>query len=174
MKKVIYRSIYLLMLLPLLQCNSSKPGINKINHIIIIYLENRSFDNLYGRFPNANGLNNDSKTYTQKDSKRKAYDTLPIPKPNTYVSKAIYGMFTGKLPNKPFNINKYVSYSGYFPDLKHRYLEEQEQIDSGKMDKFAQINSNSLGLAMGYDSTVLLPLYKEAKKYVLCDNFFHG
>jgi hypothetical protein len=33
----------------------SASGINKINHIIVIYLENHSFDNLYGEFPGANG-----------------------------------------------------------------------------------------------------------------------
>ena len=27
------------------------------NHIIVIYQENRSFDNLFGKFPGANGLN---------------------------------------------------------------------------------------------------------------------
>jgi phospholipase C len=31
-------------------------GLKKIDHILVIYLENRSFDNLYGLFPGANGL----------------------------------------------------------------------------------------------------------------------
>ena len=30
-----------------------KPGFDKINHIIVLFLENRSFDNLYGLFPGA-------------------------------------------------------------------------------------------------------------------------
>src|SRR6266576_1155227 len=30
-------------------------GPERIEHIVIIYLENRSFDNLYGYFPGANG-----------------------------------------------------------------------------------------------------------------------
>src|SRR6266545_6148124 len=32
------------------------PGLRKLEHIVVIYLENRSFDNLYGEFPGANGL----------------------------------------------------------------------------------------------------------------------
>src|SRR5437879_1968096 len=36
----------------------------KVNHIIVIYQENWSFDALYGRFPGVNGLAN-------------AFDTLP-------------------------------------------------------------------------------------------------
>src|SRR6185369_3204487 len=31
-------------------------GLDAIDHIIVIYAENRSFDNLYGLFPGANGL----------------------------------------------------------------------------------------------------------------------
>ena len=31
-------------------------GLDKITNIVVIYAENRSFDNLYGSFPGANGL----------------------------------------------------------------------------------------------------------------------
>ena len=31
-------------------------GIESIENIVVIYAENRSFDNLYGSFPGANGL----------------------------------------------------------------------------------------------------------------------
>src|SRR3954468_14562966 len=31
-------------------------GIDRINHVVVIYLENRSFDNLYGSFEGAQGL----------------------------------------------------------------------------------------------------------------------
>ena len=34
------------------------PGIDNIQTVVIIYAENRSFDNLYGSFPGANGLRN--------------------------------------------------------------------------------------------------------------------
>jgi len=30
--------------------------VNKIKHVVVIYLENHSFDNLYGQFPGADGL----------------------------------------------------------------------------------------------------------------------
>ena len=33
-------------------------GINNIDTIVVIYAENRSFDNLYGYFPGADGLQN--------------------------------------------------------------------------------------------------------------------
>ncbi len=31
-------------------------GLERIQHIIVVYLENHSFDNLFGNFPGANGL----------------------------------------------------------------------------------------------------------------------
>src|SRR6185437_13352212 len=35
-----------------------RAGLEKLDHIIVIYAENRSFDNLYGLFPGANGIAN--------------------------------------------------------------------------------------------------------------------
>ena len=32
-------------------------GIEKINHVVVIYMENHGFDNLYGQFEGADGLN---------------------------------------------------------------------------------------------------------------------
>ena len=32
------------------------PGLDQIETVVVIYAENRSFDNLYGFFPGANGL----------------------------------------------------------------------------------------------------------------------
>ena len=31
-------------------------GLDSIETVVVLYAENRSFDNLYGRFPGANGL----------------------------------------------------------------------------------------------------------------------
>jgi len=52
-------------------------GPERIEHIVVIYLENRSFDNLYGHFPGANGLEDSSNTATQTDSQGQVYATLP-------------------------------------------------------------------------------------------------
>src|SRR6476661_2590040 len=52
-------------------------GINKIDHILVVYMENRSFDNLYGLFPGANGLAQAGETATQVDKDSKPYQALP-------------------------------------------------------------------------------------------------
>ncbi|HZV70918.1 MAG TPA: alkaline phosphatase family protein [Saprospiraceae bacterium] len=147
--------------------NEDKPvpeGLNKINHIIVIYLENHSFDNLYGEFPGANGLMN-ATNVIQLDSAGMPFTYLPaIPG-----SKA----FPLDLPNHYFNIDQYVPADMKIPDLVHRYYQEQMQINGGRMDKFADI-SDSKGLTMGFYHTDLLPLAAEAKNYTLCDNMFHS
>lgn len=58
-------------------------------------------------------------------------------------------------------------------DLVHRWYQEQEQIDGGKMDKFAAV-SDAKGLVMGYYDGSALPMWTIAKDYVLADNFFHA
>lgn len=145
---------------------SSSSAINKVKHVVVIYLENHSFDNLYGQFHGANGLSDaTAANTTQVDATGTPYTYLP----------AIAGTtaFPTNLPNTYFNIDQYVPNDMKTPDVLHRYYQEQMQIDGGKMDKYALYNS-SAGLSQGYYSTSLLPLLPIAHKYVLCDNFFHS
>jgi phospholipase C len=53
------------------------PGLDKIDRIIVIYLENRSFDHLYGLFPGADGLAHAGGAAPQIDRNGKPYDVLP-------------------------------------------------------------------------------------------------
>ncbi len=150
--------------------NSSTPGINQVNHVVVIYMENHSFDNLYGDFAGANGLSNATYPKTiQTDSDGNPYSVLPavIGTPNA-------SYFPTNLPNEPFNIDHYVAANEETPDVLHRYYQEQMQINGGKMDKYALYNSNSKGLSQGYYTTAMLPLLPFAQKYVLCDNFYHS
>jgi phospholipase C len=145
---------------------SADPGINKVGHVVVIYLENHSFDNLYGQFAGANGLSAATPANTtQVDATGTAYTYLP---PISGTSA-----FPTNLPNNYFNIDQYIPSDQETPDVLHRYYQEQMQIDGGKMDKFALYNTTA-GLAMGYYKTSLLPLLGMAQKYTLCDNFFHS
>lgn len=137
----------------------------RIKHLVVIYLENHSFDNLYGEFPGANGLANAGTRALQIDPLTGApYATLPTP-PG--------GAFPSTLPNAPFSIEQYIPASANTPDLVHRFYQEQLQIDGGRMDRYAAV-SDAKGLVMGYYHTANLPLAKEAADNVLCDNFFHS
>ena len=76
-------------------------GIRQINHLVVVYMENHSFDNLYGEFKGANGIKNAQKgNFIQVDEEGKPYTYLPeIPRNNA---------FPTNLPNRLFNIDQYV------------------------------------------------------------------
>jgi phospholipase C len=162
------KSILAIMLCALSACAPNvliKPsGPAGLEHVVVIYLENHSFDNLYGEFPGANGLANAGSHATQVDLAGNPFVTLPTP-PG--------GAFPSNLANKPFSIEQYIPINANSPDLIHRFYQQQLQIDGGKMDRFAAI-SDAKGLVMGYYHTANLPLAKEAAENTLCDNFFHG
>ena len=116
------------------KAHEDNKGIDKIDHVIVIYMENHSFDNLYGEFPGANGLSDATRLqYTQIDTGTGVpYATLPW-------SDASF-VPTPVLPNAPFEIGALRPPSQTTRDLVHRYYQEQNQIDGGKMDKFAAIS----------------------------------
>jgi phospholipase C len=140
------------------------PGMERLHHLVVIYLENRSFDNLYGEFAGANGLANGGPTSTQVDGTGTPFVALPM---------VAGSPFPTTLPNAPFAIEPFVAATQKIPDLVHRFYQEQQQIDGGKMDKFALV-SDAKGESMGYYHTASVPLAGEAARYTLCDNFFHA
>jgi len=144
--------------------NNATGDIKSVNHVVVIYLENRSFDNTYGEFPGAEGLAASTTSPKQISANGTVYTTLPQVAGQPYPTT---------LPNTPFDIALYNPPTIPHLDLVHRYYQEQIQIDGGKMDKFVQI-SDAEGLSMGYYHTSILPLAAEAAKYTLCDHFFHS
>ncbi|MBV8713579.1 MAG: acid phosphatase [Chloroflexi bacterium] len=148
-------------------------GLQKINHIVVIYQENWSFDSLYGHFPGANGLDQAAATTPQVDKDGKPYTTLPQPL-NTDFSPAIPDpRFPADLPVQPYDTSKFVGANQLTGDLVHRYYQEQYQIDGGKMDKFVAW-SDAAGLVFSYYDATNLPEGKLAQQFTMMDNFFHA
>ena len=146
------------------------PGLDKVQHIIVLYLENRSFDNLYGLFPGAEGLASVKGAPPQVDLDGNVLATLP-PVVNTSAKPPVVdARFPANLPNAPFRVEQYVTLDKPTGDLVHRWYQEQEQIDGGKMDKFAAV-SDAKGLVMGYYDGSALPMWTVAKDYVLGRQF---
>lgn len=147
-------------------------GIEKIDHIIVIYLENHSFDNLFGKFPGANGLSRAGKAAVQIDKTGKPYETLP-PVINPFPKPEPDTRFPNNLPNRPFLIDQYVPLDQKYPSPVHAYYHQLAQNDGGKMDKYVA-EGDTGALVMGYDDGSKLKLWKYAQDYVLADNFFHA
>ncbi|MGZ5079050.1 MAG: acid phosphatase [Usitatibacter sp.] len=155
---------------------STDDKLRKIEHIVVIYGENRSFDNLYGGFPGANGLSKaTAPSMTQLDRDGTALAVLPPVFGG--VNAAVPQAMTTAMPNKPFRIDDPAGinqpYSVLTRDLVHRFYNNQMQIDGGKLDKYAAF-SDAGGLVMGTYDGSSLPLYKLAQQYTLADNFFMG
>jgi phospholipase C len=151
----------------------SAAGLGDINHIIVLYLENRAFDNLYGAFPGADGFANAGAAATQVDRDGKPYATLPQAVDTNQKPPVPDPHFPANLPNQPFQIEPYMAIDQVTGDLVHRFWHEQMQIDGGKMDKFVAY-SDAAGLAMGHYDGSKMKLWDWAKRYTLADHFFHS
>ena len=146
--------------------------LSKVKNIVVIFGENRSFDNLYGTFPGADGIENALKSgLLQKDHDDTPLATLPP----VWTSRGMVdNAYPTNLPNKPFQLDAPpINFPLITPtrDLVHRFYQNQEQINGGKNDKFAAL-SDAGGLVMGYYDGSRLPLWKIAKEYTLGDHFF--
>ena len=118
------------------QATAKPAGMDKIEHVIVLFMENRSFDNIFGLFPTANSILAAGQIPPQVDKDAKPYDVLPRPI-NTNVKPAMVdGRFPADLPNRPFLTNAYVPIEERTGDLVHRWYQEQYQINDGKMDRF--------------------------------------
>jgi len=174
------------------------PNYDDIQTVVFIYAENRSFDNIYGSFPGANGLA-DAKpiSIAQLDRNGQPMNGLPA------VWRGITGGVLAGAPtapvsmtegqtatylnafNHPFDVAelyKVASPSDGEPlryanrDLYHRFYENQMQINGGANNMFAAW-ADAGGLTMGYfahTSAADLPLWHWAENYVLADNFFQA
>ena len=163
-----------------------KSPMEKIKTIVVIYAENRSFDNLYGLYPGADGIAQalqNPATYQQVDRDGKTVLPHLPPVHATHAMGAKVEQrwaFVGNLPNKPFLIDADqpggepgVSAAERSPDLVHRFYNNQMQIRGGRNDMFAAW-SNAGGLTMGYYSGKSMKMWQLAQKYTLADHFFMG
>jgi len=145
--------------------------LRQIEHIVVIYAENRSFDNLYGLFPGADGIAQASAaSRTQTDHDGKALVHLP----QVWNDQA--GLFKEEIPNRPFRLDGAPFNLGLnirTPDLVHRYYQHIEQINGGRLDRYAAM-SDAGALTMAHYDGAQLPLWKYAKEFVLADHFFMG
>ena len=75
---------------------------SRIEHIVVIYAENRSFDNLYGLFPAPTA----SPTRRRRSTRRSISDGKPLPHlPPVWKGKDADPAFPQDLPNRPFRID---------------------------------------------------------------------
>ncbi len=154
-------------------------SINDIDTVVVIFAENRSFDNLYGHFPGANGLAEASAASKQQlDRDGSVLGELP----------PIWGGLTAKgftppvtqaetehLPNQPFAVDDPKGFnlplSTPTADLWHRFYQNQMQIGDGTNNKFAAWGDSGALVMSNWDGS-RMAMWNIAKEYTLADNFF--
>ncbi len=165
-------------------------SLDVIQNVVVIFAENRAFDNLYGLYPGANGIPGVNPAARGSYVPQKDFDGSVLPVlPPTWNGLTAAGQRvtlsqaqTMGWPNKPFRIDDPagVNSSGVqvgqdvvTRDLVHRFYNNQMQINGGKNDKFAAY-SDAGGLSMGYYDGSKMALWQLARQYTLADNFFMG
>ncbi|NWF09296.1 acid phosphatase [Pseudomonas salomonii] len=162
----------------------------QVKTVVVIYAENRSFNNLFADFP---GLEKPLSALSAADVQQRDRDgslltSLPPawggvlqvgPQSVDGVTYPSEVQFQENLPNAPFALKgpnaEDLPLSLVTRDLWHVFYQNQMQINGGKNDNFVAW-ADSGGLVMGYyaQSRYSLRLWDVAKEFVLCDNFFQG
>jgi phospholipase C len=155
--------------------------LDQIQNVVVIFAENRSFDNLYGSFPGANGLAQASEAAkVQLDRDGTPLKELP-PIWDGLTAKGVTPPVTQAetehLANAPFAVDDPKGFDQPLytatRDLWHRFYQNQMQINGGKNNMFAAW-ADSGGLVMGHYDGSGMAMWKLAQRYTLADNFFMG
>jgi acid phosphatase len=164
-------------------------GLGKIDHFVVIYQENHSFDNLYGGWEKVDGLRNADASHTRQINQAGApyqcllqNDVNLTSPPLTPTCTNTAPPFTSHFTNAPFRIDDYISPDdttcpapgvfapngvpkgsglpgGCTRDLVHRFYQEQYQLNGGRQNRYVT-GSDAVGLTMGTYDTRNLPIYK--------------
>ncbi len=177
--------------------------LHKIQHFVVVYEENHSFDNLYGGWEGVNGTSSaDPSHTTQVDQNGFAFACLLQNDVNLTVPPLSPSCSaTSHFVNDRFLIDTYIPATattcpapgvfapngvaagsglpgGCTRDLVHRYYQEQYQLNGGHQNRYAT-GSDAVGLVMGTYDTRALPIYTYLHApahphYAIADDFFQS
>ena len=169
---------------------AATPSLSEVAHVVVIYMENHSFDNRFGGWESVDGLTG---TYIpQVDQQGIPYSCLPqqangwlqsppLPASCSDPSRNITSAFL----NAPFNAADYQSCkldkskNCQSIPVTHEFYQEQYQIHGGLMDRFV-IGNKTTGNAVNFMDTKTLPIYEllhdpsQPIGYAVLDHFFHA
>lgn len=204
MRKVLRPAVLGLALLAHPGVAHAKGGpLDRIGHIVVIYEENHSFDNLYGGWEGVDGLKGARATQVNQAGQpfkcllQNDVNLASPPLTPTCAGEA----FASHFPNAPFRIEDYIAPDdttcpapgvfapngvlkgsglpgGCTRDLVHRYYQERYQLHGGRQDRYVT-GSDAVGLAMGHYDTRQLPIYaylhqRRHPDYAIADRFFQA
>ena len=145
----------------------AKPPETAIDHVIVIFQENVSFDHYFGTYPNAANNDPSEPQFTAK--------------PGTPTVNGLTGALLTNNPNgaNPFRFTRAQAATC---DQDHNYTDEQTAFDSGLMDNFLALVSSEFctnndvkvpNEIMGYfDGNTVTALWNYAQNFAMNDNSF--
>ena len=173
----------------------------RIEHVIVLFQENRSFDHYFGTYRHPRGapvtglLDRDGAVDRrfhglQKNPAGIPYSYLPMP-------QNILGFDGALFENQPFHLGPYMPPGENLPwDPEHHFFRMFAQVDNGAMDQFVALalkrhhapfrragerdlqlldESRPSGAVLGYYTREDIPHYHQlADEYVLFDHFFQA
>ena len=175
--------------------------LERIKHIVVIYQENHSFDNLYGSWEGVDGLlQAPPEKMVQVNQAGAPFNCLKQNDANltspplsaTCTDTTVSPSFTSHFLNAPFTLDDYIHPNsttcpnglpngepgGCTRDLVHRFYQELYQLNGGRQDRYVT-GSDAVGLTMGHYDTQMLPIYRYLHQeghphYAINDAFFQA
>jgi len=163
---------------------------SKVKTVVVIYAENRSFNNLFADFPGVerplSSLKPDDCLQRDRDGSTVLPQLPPVPGGWLTKDQTVDGVtykagqqYQTNLPNGPFPLRgpngENLPLSLVTHDLWHVFYQNQMQINGGKNDMFVAW-ADSAAFTMGHyaNTSYDLRMWDLASEFVLCDNFFQG
>jgi phospholipase C len=141
-----------------------------IEHLVVIFQENVSFDHYFATYPNAANA---------------AGEPVFVPRSSARRTPGVNGLSGPLLDHNPNSVQPFrlSRAQAIVCDQGHDYTGEQRAVDNGLMDKFVELDGTTQtgcnnpamgkGLVMGYyDGNTVTALWNYAQHFALSDNFF--
>lgn len=148
-----------------------------IQHIVIVFQENVSFDHYFGTYPNAANPGGEPAFYAQRGTPTVNGFTNALLNNNPNLNPA-----NGAGATNPFRLDRTQAVTS---DQDHDYTAEQQAFDMGMMDLFPLYVgtpgpppsgggiTSTTGLNMGYyDGNTVTALWNYAQRFAMSDNSF--
>ncbi|WP_404942172.1 acid phosphatase [Pseudomonas danubii] len=163
---------------------------DQVKNVVVLFAENRSFNNLFANFPGVEKPLSALKpeAFQQRDRDGSLLSKLPPiwggilqvgPQTLDGITYPVETQFQENLPNAPFALKgpsgEDLPLGLVTRDLWHVFYQNQMQINGGKNDGFvAWADSGALTMGHYAQTRYSLRLWDVAQEFVLCDNFFQG
>jgi phospholipase C len=136
-----------------------------IQHLVVIFQENVSFDHYFGTYPNALNPKGEPKFKATANTPTVNGLTNALLNNNPNLNPA-----NGAGASNPFRLDRSQAVT---PDQDHNYTAEQQAFDAGLMDLFPLYASSGGNEVMGYfDGNTVTGLWNYAQSFAMSDNSY--